>query len=124
MTSTRNALIQALTKNLQQPHTITIDNGKEFIGSAFQEILRQYCISDHRTHPYIPQENGKIERWWGTLERTLLQRDKLDDFVNMYYSVWSHEALSEMLGKRTTPDETWATMEHYSPGKGFKITYD
>ena len=40
---------------------ITIDNGTEFIGQQFQNVLEEFNIKCHRTHPYTPQENGKIE---------------------------------------------------------------
>lgn len=53
-------LEKAIRKVSRPPHCITIDNGGEFIGHDFQCMLKKYSIIDHRTHPYTPQENGKI----------------------------------------------------------------
>jgi transposase InsO family protein len=63
MKSTAIALIKALTLNPDHPHTITIDGGKKFVGTDFQQARLDNNISNHLTHTYTPQENEKIERW-------------------------------------------------------------
>ena len=45
------------------------DNGLEFV-DLHSAINSKSLIELHRTHPYTPQKNGKIERWWETLERS------------------------------------------------------
>ena len=44
------ALINALSKTTK-PKTITFDNGGEFIGPEFQQVLQEKGIECHRTHP-------------------------------------------------------------------------
>lgn len=49
-------------------HTIRTDNGKEF-GKLFSEYLASIWINHIRNEPYMPQHNGKIERYHGTWKR-------------------------------------------------------
>ena len=39
------------------------DNGHEFVGSEFQETLRDYKVSSKESQPHTPQSNHKIERY-------------------------------------------------------------
>ncbi|MDO4714400.1 MAG: hypothetical protein Q4B28_07345 [bacterium] len=43
-------------------HTIRTDNGKEF-GRQFSEYLQSKGIRHVKNEPYMPQHNGKIERY-------------------------------------------------------------
>jgi transposase InsO family protein len=67
MVDTANALIKALNLH-PQPHTLISDNSSEFCGHVFQEVLKTRGITWWHTEPYTPEQNGKMERWWGTLE--------------------------------------------------------
>ena len=67
MQATAQALRNALEVNAK-PHQIVIDNGKEFIGEEFQEVLRFNGILDHRINVGQPEENGKIKRFWALLK--------------------------------------------------------
>ena len=63
------SLDKAVSHAKVRPKPQTIDNRGEFIGESFQNVLKDYGIEQYRTHPYSPQENGKIERFWLTIER-------------------------------------------------------
>ena len=123
MISTANALTHALSVN-PVPHMLTIDNGTEFIGHEFQDVLNQNGITPHRTHPYTPEENSKIERWWRTLEQTIVHRDNLQGFVDEYNRFWPHAALKSREGNPLTPQEAWDSFEHYEGHDDLEIIYE
>jgi len=50
--------------------TVRTDNGGEFIGKAFQDVLRRIGAKHERTIPGTPQQNGAAERYWRTLFET------------------------------------------------------
>lgn len=110
--SAAQSLIHALEK-ARKPHTITIDNGGEFIGKSFQDVLKNFNIIDHRTHPYTPQENGKIERWWLTLETHLTSLDNLDFIVGEYNNKWMHRGLFKLFKKKLTPSSVYNSEERW-----------
>ena len=62
------------------------DNGSEFRGNVdhpFEKMLSFFEIKHRYTQPFRPQTNGKIERFWKTLENELLdgeEFDTLEDF--------------------------------------------
>lgn len=67
------------------------DNGSEFAsrnnieGHPFEGMLKFYNIKHRYTKPYKPQTNGKIERFWKTIEEELLsgeEFDSMDDLKN------------------------------------------
>ena len=110
-----NALVNALQR-APKPRYMVIDNGTEFIGVNFQRVLNENEILQHRIHAYTPQENGKIERWWQTLENSATQplvEPYLSFLVGEYNGKWDHIGLKELTGKYMTPDEAWETMEHW-----------
>jgi transposase InsO family protein len=49
----------------------TSDNGGAYIGTEFRKILKSFDIQQWITKPYISQQNGKMERFWGTLDSEL-----------------------------------------------------
>ena len=111
-----NALVNALSKN-PRPKMVISDNGLEFVGSPFSNKLQELGIELHRTHPYTPQENGKIERWWETLERSKklpLREPYLSYLVQQYNDTWEHRSVSKLLNQKVTPSEAWNQMEKYN----------
>ena len=118
MLSTSKALENAFIKNFL-PKTVIIDNGKEFTGSEFQDVLKRYGVESHAVSPYTPQENGKIERFWQTLEQSKpkekrFRNEYLDKIINEYNTTWFHSGLKEITGENMTPEQAWLTMQHYN----------
>jgi transposase InsO family protein len=113
---TSEAAAEALLKTLrdnQKPSMITIDNGGEFIGESFQTILALFQIKQQRTHPRTPQENGKMERWWHTLEESLINHEYLQEFIYYYNNVWIHQGISRYSARPMTPQDLWNSEIHY-----------
>ena len=115
--------LEIALQNNKLPHTIVTDNGKEFIGEPFQKVLKDHNIACHRTNPYSPQENGKMERWWKTLEGSILNHDSLNAVINEYNNVWHHRALKDLTGKNITPREAWEQMERWEGKDDLGIKY-
>ena len=51
-----------------KPYCIWSDNGGENAG-VFKEYLEEHNIKHVHTLPHSPQQNGKMEVWWKTLDR-------------------------------------------------------
>ena len=97
---------------------IMSDNGSEFSSKAnknhpFERMLSFYDIKHRYTRPYRPQTNGKIERFWKTLEDEILEgevfdtlsefKDYLLGYVLYYNETRMHQGINnkipmEMLG--------------------------
>lgn len=67
---------------------VLTDNGAEFGGGAnkqsemtnpFRRMLLELGIKHRYTKPYRPQTNGKVERFWRTLESDLIEDTDFDD---------------------------------------------
>ena len=52
---------------LGKPRKIVTDNAKEFIFGNFADICLQQGIHQEFTCEYTPEQNGKIDRVWGTI---------------------------------------------------------
>lgn len=71
------------------------DNGSEF-KKDYQTILSTLNIKHRHTRPYRPQTNGKIERFWKTLESELLSEqvyetvDELKEQIFNYMIYYNH----------------------------------
>jgi predicted metal-dependent HD superfamily phosphohydrolase len=44
------------------PHTITTDNGSQFMNEMFEHLTREFGVNHIRTIPYSKEENGIVER--------------------------------------------------------------
>ena len=94
---------------------ILSDNGAEFASRnnpeehPFEAMLRELGIKHRYTRPYRPQTNGKIERFWRTLDEDVIEGatfDHLDHFANelfeylVYYNNHRpHQALAGLTPK-------------------------
>lgn len=113
--STTNALLNAL-KIYSKPKTLIIDNGKEFIAKCFVSALNLYGINKHNVHPYTPEENGQVERFWYTIERAKvrpLRGSYLESLIEQYNKFWVHGGLKEITQRNLTPNQAWDSMPHY-----------
>jgi transposase InsO family protein len=97
----------------QMPDMIFSDNGGEFF-KEFRDLCGAMKITLLRSHPYTPQQNGKIERFWQDLEGMAAKPDmSLDELVSHYNSK-RNEALARLRHVRsfpayiTTSDEAWS----------------
>ncbi len=67
------------------PHELMTDNGTPFVAivrsmlSRFQRSLAELSIRHIRTQIDTPWTNGKIERFWATLQAEVLDRQQLAD---------------------------------------------
>jgi transposase InsO family protein len=81
------------------------DNGAEFGGKnlkepkehPFERMLLEMGIKHRYTRPYRPQTNGKVERFWRTIETDLLEDmafdslEQLQDELEQYLYYYNHE---------------------------------
>lgn len=84
---------------------ILSDNGAEFgiktsqkkYGHPFERMLLELGIVHRYTKPYRPQTNGKVERFWRTLEDDLLRETDFDSMEELkeellqYLYYYNHE---------------------------------
>lgn len=101
---------------------ILSDNGAEFASRAnpdehpFEAMLRELGIVHRYTRPYRPQTNGKVERFWRTLDEDVIDGatfDNLEHFANelfeymVYYNNFRpHQALGGKTPKDFAADKT------------------
>ena len=101
---------------------ILSDNGAEFASRAnpqehpFEAMLLELGIKHRYTRPYRPQTNGKVERFWRTLDDDLIEGttfDNLDHFANelfeyiVYYNSFRpHQALGGITPKEFAAAKT------------------
>lgn len=101
----------------QQTHNIKFkdllsDNGSEFGGknlkkpeeNPFERMLIEMDIKHRYTRPYRPQTNGKIERFWKTIETELLEdmvfnsiehlQDELSQYLYYYNYQRPHQGIN------------------------------
>ena len=102
---------------------IMTDNGAEFCGRTkpeehpFEAMLLELGIRHRYTRPYRPQTNGKIERFWRTLDEDVIAGATFDDpahlaaeiveYMLYYNELRPHQALAGQ-----TPKLTAETTEH------------
>lgn len=94
------------------PKLVVTDNQGMFRSAVFGRLLREAGIRHGRIEPFSPWQNGRIERFFGTLKRLLndrriasleaLQRE-LNVFLYWYNCVRPHQSL-----EGRTPFEAWA----------------
>jgi transposase InsO family protein len=101
------ALLEVLERNIQ-PYAIWSDNGTEFRG-VFDHLLQERGIIHVRTEPYNPEQNGKIERFWRTLEMAK-DMSHVGQLIEEYNNT-PHFGLPQIQRSRgwapLTPQEAW-----------------
>lgn len=89
---------------------VITDNGSEFCSKhspahhPFERMLQELGIKHRYTQPYRPQTNGKVERFWRTLNEDLIEgttfdsiehfKDELIQYLLYYNNVRCHQALN------------------------------
>jgi transposase InsO family protein len=95
---------------------IMSDNGAEFASRnkpqehPFEAMLLELGIKHRYTRPYRPQTNGKIERFWRTLDDDVIDGatfDNLDHFANElfeYLIYYNNHRPHQAIGGKTPKD--------------------
>jgi transposase InsO family protein len=95
---------------------ILSDNGAEFASRStpeehpFEAMLIELGIKHRYTRPYRPQTNGKVERFWRTLDDDVIEGasfDNLDHFANElfeYIIYYNNFRPHQALGGKTPKD--------------------
>lgn len=88
---------------------IVSDNGKQFLGREFKELVRLHGMTHVRTSPYYPQSNGKIERFHKTIKGECIRpgapltptdaRRIIDKYVKEYNERRLHSAIGYVTPK-------------------------
>jgi transposase InsO family protein len=115
--STATVLRRVLAEVGEKPLCVWSDNGTEFQGE-FRDVLERELISPAYTEPYTPQQNGKIERFWPTVEKC---RDPSQMAATIEgYNNWCNTALPRNPAvvhaySSLTPNEAYASFQHWVP---------
>ncbi|XP_062555369.1 uncharacterized protein K02A2.6-like [Armigeres subalbatus] len=88
--------IEPIFVRLGYPRTLTLDNGRQFISSEFDNYCRARNIQLNHTAPYWPQANGEVERQ----NSSLLKRLKISHALNRD---WKTDLLDYLMMYNTTP---------------------
>lgn len=91
--------LEKIFTRLGYPRTITLDNGRQFVGSEFEQCCKQRGIVLNRTTPYWPQENGLVERQ----NRSLVKRLKISQALKQD---WKRDLLTYLSMYYSTPHST------------------
>jgi transposase InsO family protein len=111
------ALLDAIER-FGKPRAVRSDNEAVFTSRLFRIALWTLGIRHQRTEPHCPWQNGRVERFFGTLKSKLDRwavdgRDELalalGDFRAWYNHVRPHQHLGGW-----TPAEAWAGIDPYA----------
>jgi transposase InsO family protein len=116
--STALALVNTIRLNDVSPYALWSDNGTEFM-AEFDQLLNASHIHHVHTQPYNPQQNGKMERFWPTLERRPTGMS-LAEFVNEYNNL-VHTSLPRNIAIEhvvvpQTPNQVHDSLPHWMTG--------
>ena len=123
------AELRAAIKEYGEPLEIMNDNGLQFVSlhegslNGFQKLLNELGIKQLRCRVHTPETNGKIERFWKTLESECLSwyyftsLEQVQAQVKEFVDNYNHHRLSKALN-------WWPPVERYFGkrvvNKGFK----
>jgi transposase InsO family protein len=85
---------------------IRTDQGKEFLNNRLYNILGKHDIAHRKNTPYCPEENGKIERFHGTLNQKALRYsfppdeslDSMQYKLNLFMHYYNYQKKHRGLG--------------------------
>ncbi len=114
-----NRLIQAI-RRYGKPRLVRTDNEAVFASKTFRLALLALGIRHQRSAPHSPWENGRVERFFGTLKESLDRlavdslgplQEALREFRFFYNHVRPHQNLAG-----ATPAEAWAGIDPFKAG--------
>lgn len=83
---------------------IVSDNGSQFIGKEFRQLVKRHALTDIKTHKRHPESNGLIERYHRTFREEAQRENPASDYyqatdritrwVNYYNQQRLHSAIS------------------------------
>ena len=85
---------------------IRTDQGKEFTNLKLKKILKEHAIEQRINTPYCPEENGKIERFHGTLSQKAFRYgflpshtiDEMQYKLNLFMHYYNYQKKHRGLG--------------------------
>lgn len=85
---------------------IRTDQGTEFTNLKLKQLLKQHNIVHRKNTPYCPEENGKIERFHGTLNQKALRYgfspnytiDQMQYRLNLFMHYYNYQKKHRGLG--------------------------
>jgi transposase InsO family protein len=100
------------------PKILRTDNEAVFTSLLFRVALWLLGIRHQRTDPHCPWQNGRVERFFGTLKDRLDRwevtgREELNGAINQFRFWYNHIRPHQNLGGRT-PAEVWHGVDVYA----------
>jgi putative transposase len=93
------------------PRCLRSDNEAMFTSHALRYVLQWFGIHHQRSEPRCPWQNGKIERFLGTLKRELTHlvpaKLCLAQQLNMFAHYYNHHRSHQALNNKTPMDAWW-----------------
>jgi transposase InsO family protein len=85
---------------------IRTDQGTEFLNIKLKKLLNEYRIAHRKNTPYCPEENGKIERFHGTLNQKAFRYgfssnqtlDQMQYKLNLFMHYYNYQKKHRGLG--------------------------
>ena len=114
-------LAQAVTR-YGRPQFVRTDNEAVFVSRVFRVGLWLLGIRQQRTEPGCPWQNGRVERFIGTVKQELRQElltdgQKLDRSLTDIRQSYNHDRPHDHLHGRT-PAEVWAGIDVFAAKQG------
>jgi transposase InsO family protein len=111
-------LAQAVTQN-GRPRFLRTDNEAVFVSRLFRLGLWALGIRHQRTDPGCPWQNGRVERFIGTVKRELAREPMADerDLTRALQGIrtwYNHDRPHDHLHGQT-PAEVWAGSDVFAP---------
>ena len=115
------SVIEILCKVIRKfgyPRTIKTDNGPPFQSFMFRGFLWLNGIRHVLSDPCCPWQNGRVERFFGTLKEKLnawavAGRDELDNALRIFRFWYNEVRPHQYLGGRT-PGECWRGVDPFT----------
>jgi transposase InsO family protein len=111
-------LVRILNATALRPCVLGSDNGGEFKGDIFVNLLEQRGILPWYTVPHTPQQNGKIEHFWQAMEESTEDTSNPEHIRNFiqFYDDMPHA------GIEMTPEQAWAIIPAWTAIPGDQIS--
>jgi transposase InsO family protein len=106
-------------KRYGRPQFVRTDNEAVFVSRLFRFGLWLLRIRHQRTEPGCPWQNGRVERFIGTVKHTLASDPITDErgFISALQDIrtwYNHDRPHDHLQGRT-PAEVWAGIDVFAP---------